>query len=149
MSSQPPYGQGGYQGGYGAPPPSGSAPGKTKVLNLDYNVAAMLGYIPICCIGIIASIIWISTEPKENRFLRFHALQSLILIGVVIALQVALWIIGVVAGRIFFAFGLLVFLLEIAVWAAGLIVFIIGAVKGYQGQMWKIPMIGDMAEKNS
>ncbi len=152
MSNQPPYGYPGgpqgYQGG-GYPPQPGPAPGKTKVLNLDYNVAAMLGYLPICCVHLICSIIWIASEPKENRFLRFHALQSLILTGALFAIYIVLWIFGAVATRIFFGFGLIVFLLECAVGVVALVLFILSAVKAYQGQMWKLPIIGDMAEKNS
>ncbi|HYV07271.1 MAG TPA: DUF4870 domain-containing protein [Blastocatellia bacterium] len=144
MSNQPPYGQS--QGsGYQSPPPQGD---KTKVLNLDHNVAAMLAYLPICCISVITSIIWIATEPKESRFLRFHALQSLFLTGALFAILFVLWILGFIAARIFFGFGLLVWLLEMAVCGIGLILFIVGAVKGYQRQMWKLPVIGDMAEKN-
>jgi uncharacterized membrane protein len=146
MSNQPPYGYPGQQGG-GYPPP-GAATGKTKVLNLDYNIAAMLAYLPICCVGVISSVIWIATEPKENRLLRFHAMQSLFLSGATIAAFFILWVVQIVAGRIFFAFGLVVLLVELALSAVCLILFIMGCVKGYQGQMWKIPVIGDMAEKN-
>jgi len=151
MSNQPPYGYPGGPQGYqgGGYPPQGAPTGKTKVLNLDYNVAAMLAYLPICWISLVASIIWIASEPKENKFLRFHALQSLILTGALIAVYIVLWIFGAVAIRIFFGFGLLVLLLEVAVGVGGLVLFILGAVKGYQGQMWKLPIIGDMAEKNS
>lgn len=149
MSNQPPYGypggQQGYQGG-GFPPPSGPA-GKTKVLNLDYNVAAMLAYLPICCVSLICSIIWIASEPKENKFLRFHALQSLLLTGASMACFFVLWVISIVTARVLF-FGLLILLVELALLAFVLVVFIMGAVKGYQGQMWKLPVIGDIAEKN-
>jgi uncharacterized membrane protein len=144
MSNQPPYGQN-QGGGYPPPPPQGD---KTKVLNLDYNVAAMLGYVPICCINLIAPITWLATEPKENRFVRFHALQSLFLSGAAIVVFCALWFISLVAVRIFFGFGLLILLLEIVLSVVFLILFIVGAVKAYQHQMWKIPVIGDMAEKN-
>ena len=149
MSNQPPYGypgQQGYQGG-GFPPP-GPPPGKTKVMNLDYNVAAMLAYLPVCCVSLICSIIWIASEPKESKFIRFHALQSLLLTGAAVAAWFVLWVIGAVAGRIFFGFGLLFFLLEIAVSLAWFVLMIIGAVKGYQSQMWKVPTLGDIAEKN-
>jgi len=145
MSNQPPYGYN-QEGSYPPPPPQGD--GKTKVLNLDYNVAAMLAYLPICCVSLVCSIMWIATEPKENRFLRFHALQSLFLTGALFAILFALWILGFVAARIFFGFGLLVWLVEMAVCVVGVILFIVGAVKGYQRQMWKLPVIGDMAEKN-
>jgi uncharacterized membrane protein len=42
----------------------------------------------------------------------------------------------------------LLLLVELALLAGWLILFIIGAVKGYQGQMWKVPVLGDIAEKN-
>ena len=156
MSNQPPYGYPGgpqgYQGG-GYPPPPSAPPGKTKVLNLDYNVAGMLSYLPICCINLIFSIIWLASEPKENRLLRFHALQSLLLIGVVFVVSVILWFLtiavavtpgpGSTAG-----WGLL----NLIQWAFGLVflgISVLLCVKAYQGQMWKLPIIGDIAEKNS
>ncbi|MFY9557601.1 MAG: DUF4870 domain-containing protein [Blastocatellia bacterium] len=163
MSSQPPYGNPGgsqgYQGG-GYPPPGGGYPppgpptGKTKVLNLDYNVAALLSYLPICCINLITSIIWLASEPRENRFLRFHALQSLFLTGVAIVVWIVFMFLGVgiafspsdavgAAGSGFLS------LIQLLVWLILLIVHIICMVKAYQGQMWKLPVIGDLAEKSA
>jgi uncharacterized membrane protein len=147
MSNQPPYGYPGSPQGGGYPPP-GAPSGKTKVLNLDYNVAAMLAYLPICCCHLICSIMWIASEPKENRFLRFHALQSLILTGVLVGAFFVLWVISFIAVRIFFGFGFVILLLELALSVVALVFFVLGAVKSYQGQMWKLPVIGDMAEKN-
>jgi uncharacterized membrane protein len=151
MSSQPPYGYpGGQAGGYPPPPPTN----KTKVLNLDYNVAALLCYLPICCVNLITSIIWLVSEPKENRFLRFHALQSLMLTGVVIVVWIVFAFLGVgmmfspsptagAAGR-----GLLS-LIQLLIWLILLVIHIIAMVKAYQGQFWKLPLIGDIAEKNA
>src|ERR1043166_3374398 len=67
-------------------PPSGAPGGKTS-LGLDSNVGAMLCYIAniICCLGVILSIVFLVTE-KENRFVKFHALQSLFLSGVYLVL---------------------------------------------------------------
>ena len=155
MSNQPPYGYPGgpqgYQGG-GYPPP-GAPTGKTKVMNLDYNVAGMLAYLPICCINLIFSIIWLATEPKENRFLRFHSLQSLILIIVGFVVNMILYFFSAAAA---FAPGPggtagwgLMSLLQLAFGLGFLVVCIIGCIKAYQGQMWKLPVIGDIAEKNS
>lgn len=152
MSSQPPYGYPGQGEGY-APPPQPPA-NKTKVLNMDYNVAALLAYLPICCINVIASVIWIASEPKENRFLRFHALQSLMLTGVAIVIWIVFTFLGVgmafspsrAAGAA--GSGLLT-LVQLAVWLGLLIVHILAMVKAYQGQFWKLPLIGDIAEKNS
>lgn len=154
MSNQPPYGypgQQGYQGG-GFPPP-GPPPGKTKVMNLDYNVAGLLCYLPVCCINLVFSIIWLASEPKENRILRFHALQSLLLIGVAFIVMIIFWFLtlavavtpgpGGAAG-----FGIL----NLIQWVIGLAFFalsVFGCIKAYQGEMWKLPVIGDIAEKNA
>src|SRR5436190_19703820 len=73
-------------------PPSGAPGGKTSFMTLDSNLGAMLCYIAnfICCLGVVLAIIFLFTE-KENRFVKFHAVQSLLLV----ALQIAT---GVVVG---------------------------------------------------
>ncbi|HVG19419.1 MAG TPA: DUF4870 domain-containing protein [Blastocatellia bacterium] len=161
MSDQPPYGypQGGYQGG-GYPPPSPPT-GKTKTLGLEYNVAAMLCYLPscLCCINLIFAIIWLATEPKDNRFLRFHAMQGLMLFAIALVIGIIFNVLGV--GVSFGAYvgtggsevvahsaGMLVNLISSLVSLALLIAHIIAIIKALQGQIWKIPVIGDLAEKN-
>lgn len=156
MSSQPPYGypggSQGYQGG-GYPQPPGSPTGKTKVLNLDYNVAGMLCYLPICCINLVFSIIWLTSEPKENRLLRFHALQSLLLFGVGLVVVAIFWVLAIALvvtpgpGRAA-GWGLLN-LIELAVGLGFLAICVVACIKAYQGEMWKLPVIGDIAEKNA
>jgi uncharacterized membrane protein len=165
MSSQPPYGYPGgqgYQGGYPPqPPPPPSEPGKTKTLNMNYNTAALLCYIPTCCclINLVPCILWLATEPKENRFLRFHSVQGLLLFGVWIAIWIIFTILQVAFGM-GMAFtpgtdmaraggGLIIILLRFLVWVILLVVHIIGMVKANQGQIWKLPIIGDIAEKNA
>ncbi len=187
MSNQPPYGNppggyppppGGYQGGGGYPPPQGGGfppPGgyqggggyggpppenKTKTLGLSYNVAALLCYLPtcLCCINLIPCILWLATEPKENRFLRFHALQGLILFGIYFVLSILLQILSAVvdtgaratnSGFTYFGGNIIMALLSLAFLVGFLVIHIIAMVKANQGQMWKIPVIGDIAEKNS
>jgi uncharacterized membrane protein len=150
MSNQPPYG--GYQGG-GYPPPS-SPGGKTKTLGLDYSVAGLLAYLPICCINVICSIIWLASEPKENKVLRFHAMQSLLLVGAAIIIGVVFWILAIVLAvgtpdAVGGIGNLFLFLLQILVSGVLLIVDIVAMVKAYQGQIWKIPVIGDIADRNT
>ncbi|HMG35316.1 MAG TPA: hypothetical protein VKM94_15360 [Blastocatellia bacterium] len=169
MSSQPPYGYGqggGYQqgGGYGGPPPPGSTPEKTKVGNLDYNVAALLNYLPscLCCINLVPCILWLATEPKENRFLRFHSIQGLLLFGVWVAIWIVFAILGAVlgvgsmmapsasgVGLATAGAGLILLVVRLAVLIVLLIIHVLAMVKANQGQMWKLPIIGDIAEKNS
>lgn len=159
MSSQPPYGYPGSQGGGYPPPPPPT--NKTKVLNMEYNTAGLLCYIPTCCclLNIIAGILFLATEPKENRLLRFHALQGLLLGGVWIVLWIIYAILGIAmgvstsmmpggGGVIQAGGGLLFFLLRLVVGLVLLAIHIVGMVKANQGQMWKLPIIGDIAEKN-
>jgi uncharacterized membrane protein len=159
MSNQPPYGYPpggpeGYQGG-GYPPPN-TPTGKTKVMNLDYNVAGLLCYLlPCFCLAdLIFCVLWLATEPKESRFVRFHALQGLLLFGLGFVVSIIFQILGtgmavttsgvVEAG----GFGILL-LIRLVVGVAFLVLYIVGMIKAYQGQMWKLPIIGDIAEKNA
>jgi uncharacterized membrane protein len=121
--------------------------GKTA-LGLDTNVGALLCYLPICAVSLIYSIIVLVTE-KDNRTMRFHALQSLLLTGVYIVAIVAVAIVGgVIVGVTGSSIlGGLVSLLYFAVIIVFLAAMIYGCVKGYQGQTFKFPIVGDMAEK--
>lgn len=121
--------------------------GKTA-LGLDTNVGALLCYLPICAISLIYSIIVLVTD-KDNRSMRFHAFQSLLLTGayivVVIALQIFAALVGVATGS-----GMLASLVSLVVLlavVAFLGAMIYGMIKGYQGQAFKFPVVGDMAEK--
>ncbi len=98
---------------------------------LDENIAALISYIG----GFVTGIIFFFLE-KDNKFIRFHALQSTIL-------TVAWLIIKYVLGHIPFIGWLLVFLvngLTLALW-------IVCMVKAYQKQTFKIPVIGDLADQ--
>lgn len=125
-----------------------------SALGLDGNVAAALGY-PIGIIAIICLIM-----EKENRFVKFHALQSILLHVTFIIVAIAVWIIGIIlviagaaaaaatdsgalGGIIGMLFGL-VWLVVIVAYIAGLI---LAAVKAYQGNEFSLPIIGGMAHK--
>ena len=121
--------------------------GKAALGGLDGNLAAALGY-PI---GIIALISFFME--KENRFVKFHAIQSLLFgIGgfiVVFALQIILMIFGAVLTQISGLLGTLVWVLALLCWFLYLVVFIgliFAAVKAYGGDMFKLPVVGNMAE---
>jgi uncharacterized membrane protein len=142
----PPPNQQGYGNQYGTPPtnaplstpPAGGGPKDKSAIGMDGNLTAALGY-PIGLIAIIEIII-----EKQNRFARFHAFQSLLF-------HVA-WVVVFIAVAIFFAilmaissaFGFLALIL----WPLLLLVYlgslIFCAYKAYQGEMFKLPVIGDM-----
>jgi uncharacterized membrane protein len=131
--------------------PSG-APGGKMSLGLDSNVGAMLCYIAnfVCCLGLVLAIVFLFTE-KENRFVKFHAIQSLFLagvqIGVIIVLGILGLIVGIVLGMIHMAwmafflmwgFRLILFAIFAGIW-------ILAGIKAYGGQSYKLPLIGDWA----
>lgn len=161
MSSQPPYGYPGGTQGYPPQPPPPIDSGKTKVLNMGYNTAGLLCYIPTCCclLNLIPCILWLATEPRENRFLRFHSIQGLGLAVVWILVWVIFTILGIALG-VSMSFtpggnafgaggGLLLYLIRVVVGLVLLIIHIVAMMKANQGQMWKLPVIGDIAEKNA
>ena len=132
------------------PPPAKSAGGS----GLDPKIAAALSYIWI--VGLVLFFI-----EKEDRFVRFHALQSIIfgianmlIMGVLAVLAVILtfaFSIGgaIVGGGLGMIVHLLVWVIWLIFWVIGLamlIGLILAAVKAYQGQKFKLPIIGNMAE---
>ena|SRR6266496_4505975 len=124
-------------------PPSGAPGGKTS-LGLDSNLGAMLCYIAniLCCLGVILSIVFLVTE-KENRFVKFHALQSLFLAGVMVVLLIVVEILGVILGMVHL--GILATGLWFILALIFLILWLLAGIKAYSGQWYKLPFIGDLA----
>lgn len=122
-------------------------PGSKTALGLDANIGALLCYLPVCLISLIYSIIVIASD-KENTFVRFHAFQSLLLTVLYIVLVVAISIVGgVISAAVDATIGSLFSLLSLVVIVGFLGAMIFGMIKGFQGQIMKLPVIGDMAEK--
>lgn len=124
-------------------PPSGAPGGKTS-LGLDSNVGAMLCYIAniLCCLGVILSLVFVITE-KENRFVKFHALQSLFLGGVCVILLIVVEILGVILGVVHL--GILATGLWFILVLIFLVLWLLAGIKAYGGQWYKLPFIGDLA----
>jgi uncharacterized membrane protein len=134
-------------------PASGAPGGKTSFMGLDSNLAAMLCYISyfICCLGLVLGIVFVITE-KENRFVKFHALQSLFLFALVAILGIVLNILTYVMAIVLnltVGFGWIAGLLTWVVGVILLLIFavflIIGGIKAYGGQWFKLPLIGGFA----
>ena len=122
--------------------------GKTA-LGLDNNVGALVCYLNICLpIGLIYSIIVLVTD-KTNKLPRFHAVQSLLLTAAAFVVGVAFAVVMGVFGAITqsTAIAMLGSLLNFVVSIGFLLVAIFCAVKAYGGEMFKLPVIGDMADK--
>ena len=115
------------------------------------NVAGALAYLA----GLVTGIIFLVVDPyKSDRFVRFHAFQSIFLSIGLIVLNVLYFCIGIIGGILDNAIGYpifsLVLTLLIVVIALGLLIgVIIAAVKGFQGQIFKLPVVGNLADKYS
>ena len=139
---QPNYGQQGYQAPsygqqqYGA----GMAPAGASSLNIEPNLAALLSYLVIPFFPIAALIIFLME--KRNRFVRFHALQSLILGVGLIILSIVVRIVAYVP-----ILGTVIACLSILVTLAALVLYVILMIQGFQGKYFKLPIIGDYAER--
>jgi uncharacterized membrane protein len=117
-----------------------TAPVPVAGAGMQDNVAGMLAYVTI-----IPAIIFLVVEPyNRNRFIRFHAFQCLFF---AVAWTV-LWI-----GLTIFAHIPILGWLSVLIWPliglAGLIIWVVLLLKANQGQMYKLPFIGDMAEKQA
>ena len=128
-------------------PPSGAPGGKTS-LGLESNIGAMLCYISnfLCCLGVILSIVFLVTE-KENRFVKFHAVQSLFLWGACVALLIIVQILGAIlnVAHLF----LISWIMSWGLWLVLILIFVIlwllAGIKAYSGQWYKLPLIGNFA----
>lgn len=111
------------------------------------NVAGMLCYCPFF-IGIIASIIFLVTEPyKSNKFLRFHAFQSLFMHGAFFVLGIAFMIVNMVLGAIFFPLVAMAAVAEGLIWLGMLVLIVVMMIKAYGMQTTHLPIVGGLADK--
>ncbi len=112
---------------------------------MQNNMAGALSYITI------VGLIFLFIEPyKSNRFVRFHAFQSIFFAVGWVVLWIAFIILSVVLG--FISHGLAA-CITIPMWlilGLGLfIVWIILIFKAYNNQEWKLPVIGNLAAKQA
>jgi uncharacterized membrane protein len=131
------------------PPPVQTTKSST---GLDENVAALLSYV----FGWLSGLIFFLIE-KDSRLVRFHAMQS-ILFNVLVAiagfvLWIVVFILVMVLSYVSNALGSLVGLLATLLWLVFLVGIVIAwvfcLIKAYQSQYFKLPIIGNFAEKFS
>lgn len=86
-------------------------------------------------LGFVTGIIFLLLE-KESKYVRFHAMQSTILFGGIFIINIALGFIPILG------------------WLAGLLLSFVAFIfwivcmwKAFQGEMYKVPYVGPLAEK--
>lgn len=97
---------------------------------LEAGLAAALCYL----VGFVTGIIFLLVE-KENRFVRFHAMQSTLVFAGIVLLDILVQIVPIL--------GALVVIIIIIPASAILWLFLM--FKAYQGEEFKLPLVGQMA----
>ena len=134
-ASQPPYGQQQppyeqQQPPYGQQQPYGMGNSSDTSMGLRQNIAVVLSY----AFGWLSGLIVFFVE-KKNRLVRFHAMQSILLFGTVSVLDIILnWV-------PFLSF------LTVILGLAAFVGWIVLLVNAWQGRYFKLPVIGDYAER--
>ncbi len=101
-------------------------------LGIDENLEAVLAYV----LGWISGLVFLFIE-KDNDFVRFHAMQSLITF---LGLFIIMFVMGMIP--------IIGWLISILAMPVSLVLWIFLMYKAYQGERYKLPMIGDLAEEN-
>jgi uncharacterized membrane protein len=108
---------------------------------LAENVAGLLCYVAGWVTGLIFYLI------DKRPFVRFHAAQSLVLFGGIV---IAYILLGMIAAASIFGgwmLTLMSFLIYGVLGIGSFILWILCMVKAYQGVKFKLPVVGDIAEK--
>ena len=115
-----------------APPSAASpAPSGKSSTGMQPNFAALLSYV----FGVVTGLVFFLVE-KESQFVKFHAMQSICFSVAIFVLSFVLMFIPVLGWVVLFA-------LQVAVF----VFWIICMVKAYQGQWYRLPVIGNFAAK--
>ncbi|HQB94578.1 MAG TPA: DUF4870 domain-containing protein [Candidatus Omnitrophota bacterium] len=104
---------------------------KKTVLGVTENLEALLCY----AVGWVSGLIFLILE-KENEYVKFHALQSLVAFGALHAASFVLVFIPLLGWLLSFCISILCFVL-----------WIVLMVKAYKGERYKLPVASDFVEK--
>ena len=133
-------------------PPSSTGLVPKSSTGLDENLAALLSYIMTWVSGLVFFLI-----EKDSRLVRFHAMQAILLGATAIVGAVVLWVAWVVVTLVLSQIadilgtlsGLLIGLVIGVVYLAVVVAWVLCLIKSYQGQFYKLPVLGNFAEKFS
>ncbi len=137
----------GAQIGVAATPPKDTAEPKTETsVGMTPNVAGLLCYVLTWITGIVFVIL-----EKKSTFVKFHAWQSIMVFGVLTIAQIVVSGILTAIGVATFSPGLILFagVLGTIIWIVMVILWIVLIIMAGTGKMWKVPGVGNWAEKQA
>jgi len=127
------------RGGY-VPPGS---PSPVQASGLTDNVASALCYL----FGLVTGIIFLVLAPyNQNKTVRFHAFQSIFAHIALIVLGILVSIVLSIFAMITHGFGFALFPL---LWLAAICLWLYMMYTAYNNQKVKLPLVGDLAEKQA
>jgi uncharacterized membrane protein len=116
-------------------------PSSANQAGLSENAAGGLAYITV-----IPAIVFLLVEPyNKNSYIRFHSWQCIFMAIAWFVIDVAIGIFG----RLLVFFRVLTFGLYPLVALAMLILWLMALIKAFNGERFKLPIIGDLAEKQA
>ncbi len=116
-----------------------------KVGPLPVNIAGALAYF-----SFVPAIVFLFVDPyRKNRFVRFHSIQCLLFSGVVIVLAAVLRLAGLGVILIPRLGPLVVAVVDVVVALGAVLLWNVLVVKAFQGEMFKLPALGEFAEQHS
>jgi len=113
--------------------PMADNPKQKAIFGLDENIASLLCYLIVWITGIIIYLL-----EKENKMVKFHALQSVL---VFLPLNILYWILGYI-----FWWSGIGYILTMIVGIVMFVLWIVLMIKAYQGERYKLPIVGDIAD---
>jgi uncharacterized membrane protein len=130
-------------------------PGCGRAMRPVERAHGMVGALPETLAGalayfIILAIVFLIVEPySKNRFVRFHSFQCLGLGLAAVVIGSLLRVVGFVLFFIPVIGHLLVWLVSMVVSLAFFVIWVVLVVKALQGEMFKLPLVGDFAERQT
>lgn len=120
---------------------------------LEPNLAGALSYL----LGIVTGLIFFVIE-KEDRFVRFHAAQSIALFGGIFVLSILLSVVGTVVSIVTFSgstggflvggiVSLVLGLVWLALWLTSLVLWVYLMYSAYRGKTPRIPVAAGIADR--
>lgn len=104
--------------------------------SLDPKVIALLSYM----LWLVGGIVFFATS--RDSYVRYHAMQSILFSVFMLVIYIFLTIFS-------FMFWFLLPVIAITIWTAIFAAWVLLMIKAYQGQRFKLPIIGNLAEKFS
>lgn len=120
----------------------GSARGAPSGSGLEENVAGALSYL----MGPVTGIIFLILD-KDRPFVRFHAVQCLVVTVAWLALSLALMVLGAILGMIPVLGFIVTTLAYLALSLLGFVLWLVLMYRAFQGEEWEVPVVGEYARR--